>query len=248
MAEPVKLEQLTSSEGETFRQLYAIYAASIAAREQKRESWIAAMICFLPSIASRGEGRRPRRAGFSIPVRAGGWGCALLEFMAVASDQRNHGLGAELVLRARLMKAARAPRGTPAPRAAGGSTRTGKPPAIAALWTRQGGASTSASAALRLAKLRYLMPLPGEGSPPEMDLPHLPRRRRRSATRPQSRGLMERRPTKRRQTMARDHLPRGLPLLAGRSAPRADGGRPARSHTARLNEEGEPTWKVGPPS
>jgi len=28
MAEPVKLEQLESSEGETFRQLYAIYAAS----------------------------------------------------------------------------------------------------------------------------------------------------------------------------------------------------------------------------
>jgi hypothetical protein len=33
MGEPVKLQQLSSSEGETFRQLYAIYAASIAARE-----------------------------------------------------------------------------------------------------------------------------------------------------------------------------------------------------------------------
>ena len=98
MGEPVKLEQLESSEGETFRQLYAIYAASIAAREQKPEGWIAAMIGapdYRVWVAKAGG----RVQGFSILFVPSAGGFALLEYMAVAPAERNHGLGAELFRR-----------------------------------------------------------------------------------------------------------------------------------------------------
>src|SRR3954466_318775 len=95
MGEPLKLEQLASSDGETFRQLYAIYAASIAAREQKGESWIASMVGapeYRVWVATAGG----RVQGFSMLFMPGAGSFALLEYMAVAPDQRNHGMGAEL--------------------------------------------------------------------------------------------------------------------------------------------------------
>jgi GNAT superfamily N-acetyltransferase len=165
MAEPIKLEQLASSQGETFRQLYAIYAASIAAREQKRESWIAAMIDaaeYRVWVAKAGGLVR----GFSILFVPAAGGFALLEYMAVAPDQRNHGLGAELFRET--MKAALTPEARPLPvllevdsdreAASDRALRTRRE----RFYRRLG--------CLRIAGLRYLMPLPGEGSPPEMDL------------------------------------------------------------------------------
>jgi GNAT superfamily N-acetyltransferase len=165
MAESVKLEQLTSSEGETFGQLYAIYAASIAAREQKRESWIAAMIDapqYRVWVAKAGGLVR----GFSILFVPAAGGFALLEYMAVAPDQRNHGLGAELFRQT--MKQALTPEARPLPvvlevdsdreDASDRALRTRRE----RFYRRLG--------CLRLAGLRYLMPLPGEGAPPEMDL------------------------------------------------------------------------------
>ncbi len=165
MAEPVKLEQLESSEGETFRQLYAIYAASIAAREQKRESWIAAMIDapdYRVWVAKAGGLVR----GFSILFVPAAGGFALLEYMAVAPDQRNHGLGAELFRQT--MKQAVTPEARSLPvvlevdsdreDASDRALRTRRE----RFYRRLG--------CLRLAGLRYLMPLPGEGAPPEMDL------------------------------------------------------------------------------
>src|SRR3954465_20916 len=95
MGQSVKLEQLASSEGETFRQLYAIYAASIAAREQKGESWIASMIG-APEYRVRVAKAGGLVRGFSILFVPAASGFALLEYMAVAPDQRNHGIGAEL--------------------------------------------------------------------------------------------------------------------------------------------------------
>ena len=165
MAETVKLEQLESSQGETFRQLYAIYAASIAAREQKRESWIAAMIDapnYRVWVAKAGGLVR----GFSILFVPAAGGFALLEYMAVAPDQRNHGLGAELFRQT--MKQAVTPEARPLPvllevdsdreDASDRTLRTRRE----RFYRRLG--------CLRIAGLRYLMPLPGEGSPPEMDL------------------------------------------------------------------------------
>lgn len=165
MGELVKLEQLKSSEGETFRQLYAIYAASIAAREQKREAWLAAMVEapeYRVWVAKAGGLVR----GFSILFVPVAGGFALLEYMAVAPDQRNHGLGAELFRRT-------------VERAVDADER--KLPVLLevdsdrevcsdrALRTRREGFYRRLGC-LRIAGLRYLMPLAGEGSPPEMDL------------------------------------------------------------------------------
>jgi len=165
MAEPVKLEQLESSEGETFRQLYAIYAASIAAREQKREGWIAAMIDapeYRVWVAKAGGLVR----GFSILFVPADGSFALLEYMAVAPEHRNHGLGAELF---RLT-------------VAHAVTSEGRPlPVLLEVDSDREDASDRAIrtrrerfyrrlGCLRIAGLRYVMPLAGEGSPPEMDL------------------------------------------------------------------------------
>jgi GNAT superfamily N-acetyltransferase len=165
MAEPVKLEQLESSQGATFRQLYDIYAASIAAREQKPEGWIAAMIDapeYHVWVAKAGGVVR----GFSILFVPAAGGFSLLEYMAVAPEQRNHGLGAELFRRT--VEQAVAPGARPLPvllevdsdreDASDRALRTRREH----FYRRLG--------CLRLAGLRYLMPLPGEGAPPEMDL------------------------------------------------------------------------------
>jgi GNAT superfamily N-acetyltransferase len=165
MAEPIKLEQLASSEGETFRQLYAIYAASIAAREQKRESWIAAMVDaadYRVWVAKAGGLVR----GFSILFVPAAGGFALLEYMAVAPDQRNHGLGAELFRQA--MKAAVTPEGRPLPVLLEVDSDR-EPCSDRALRTRRERFYRRLGC-LRLAGLRYVMPLAGEGAPPEMDL------------------------------------------------------------------------------
>ncbi len=165
MGEPVKLEQLESSQGETFRQLYAIYAASIAAREQKPEAWIAAMIGapdYRVWVAKDGG----RVQGFSILFVPAAAGFALLEYMAVAPAERNHGLGAELFRR------------TVAHAAAPGE---GQRPVLLEVDSDREASSDRALrtrrerfyrrlGCLRIAGLHYLMPLGGEGSPPEMDL------------------------------------------------------------------------------
>jgi GNAT superfamily N-acetyltransferase len=165
MAEPIKLEQLESSEGETFRQLYAIYAASIAAREQKREAWIAAMIEapeYHVWVAKAGGLVR----GFSILFVSAAGGFALLEYMAVAPDQRNHGLGAELFRRT--VEHAVTPEGRKLPVLLEVDSDR-EDASDRAIRTRREGFYRRLGC-LRIAGLRYLMPLAGEGSPPEMDL------------------------------------------------------------------------------
>ncbi len=165
MAEPVKLEQLESSKGETFRELYAIYAASITAREQKREGWLAAMVGaaeYRVWVAKAGGFVR----GFSIMFVPAAGGFALLEYMAVAPDQRNQGLGAELFRRT--VEYAVTPEGR-------------KLPVLLEIDSDQEASSDQPIrerrerfyrrlGCLRIAGLHYLMPLAGEGSPPEMDL------------------------------------------------------------------------------
>jgi GNAT superfamily N-acetyltransferase len=165
MGEPVKLEQLESSEGETFRQLYAIYAASIAAREQKREAWIAAMIDapeYRVWVAKAGGLVR----GFSILFVPADGGFALLEYMAVAPDQRNHGLGAELFRRTVERAPPPGKRSLPVLLEVDSDREEASDRALRTrrerFYRRLG--------CLRIAGLRYRMPLAGEGPPPEMDL------------------------------------------------------------------------------
>jgi hypothetical protein len=165
MGEPVKLEQLESSAGETFRQLYAIYAASIAAREQKPEGWLAAMIGapqYRVWVAKAGGLVR----GFSILFVPAAGGFALLEYMAVAADRRNHGLGAELFRRTVERAVTPAERRLPVLLEVDSDREDASDRALRTrrerFYRRLG--------CLRIAGLRYLMPLAGEGPPPEMDL------------------------------------------------------------------------------
>jgi GNAT superfamily N-acetyltransferase len=165
MADVVELEQLESRDGETFRELYAIYAASIVAREQKPEGWIAAMVGapeYRVWVAKVGGFVR----GFSIVFQSATESFALLEYMAVASELRNQGLGRELFVRSVAFAA------TPQGR---------KLPVLLEIDSDREASSDRAMrtrreqfyrrlGCLRIAGLRYLMPLPGEGSSPEMDL------------------------------------------------------------------------------
>ncbi len=165
MADVVELEQLKSCDGETFRQLYGIYAASIVAREQKPEGWIGAMMGapeYRVWVAKEGGLVR----GFSIVFHSAAEGFALLEYMAVAPEKRNRGVGRELFLRS--VAFAVTPQGRVLPvlleidsdREASNdrAMRTRREQ----FYRRLG--------CLRIAGLRYLMPLPGEGTSPEMDL------------------------------------------------------------------------------
>jgi GNAT superfamily N-acetyltransferase len=104
--------------------------------------------------------------GFSILFVPAAGGFALLEYMAVAPGQRNHGLGAELFRQT--VEQAVTPEGRKLPvllevdsdreDASDRALRTRRE----RFYRRLG--------CLRIAGLRYLMPLPGAGSPPEMDL------------------------------------------------------------------------------
>jgi GNAT superfamily N-acetyltransferase len=89
------LEELTSPDGPSFRQLFAIYAASIDPREQKPEAWIRAMVV-APEYRVWMVQREGRVRGFSILFVPPGKGFALLEYMAVAPEERGHGFGAQL--------------------------------------------------------------------------------------------------------------------------------------------------------
>src|SRR5947207_2999988 len=161
----MKVEQLESSAGESFAQLYAIYAASIAAREQKDERWIAAMIGS-PAyrfFVSKADGVV---RGFSILFLPADEGFALLEYMAVATGERNHGLGAQLFRRTVERAVTPAGRALPVVLEIDSDREASNDHAIR---TRREGFYRRLGCR-RIAGLRYLMPLAGEGPAPEMDL------------------------------------------------------------------------------
>jgi GNAT superfamily N-acetyltransferase len=91
----VALELLTSADGALFRELFAIYASSIAASEQKPEAWLRAMVA-APEYRVWISQDAGHVLGFSILFVPPGGGFALLEYMAVAPGRRGHGFGAKL--------------------------------------------------------------------------------------------------------------------------------------------------------
>lgn len=170
------LEQLKSSEGEPFRQLYTIYAASITPREQKPEDWLGAMVR-APEYRVWIAKAAGRVLGFSILFLPPAAGFALLEYMAVAPERRGEGLGGKLFRRT--VEHAATPQG-------------GKLPVLLEIDSDREASSDRATrtnrerfyrrlGCMKLAGLRYLMPLRGVGPAPEMDLmvygaePRLPR-------------------------------------------------------------------------
>ena len=104
--------------------------------------------------------------GFSIVFHSVAGGFALLEYMAVAPDRRNQGLGAELFRRT--VEHALTPEGRQLPvlLEIDSDREASSDRAIRArrerFYRRLG--------CLRIAGLHYLMPLAGEGAPAEMDL------------------------------------------------------------------------------
>jgi GNAT superfamily N-acetyltransferase len=165
MADAVELEQLKSRDGETFGQFYAIYAASIVVREQKPQGWIGAMIGapeYRVWVARTGGVVR----GFSILFLPPAGGFALLEYMAVAQEQRNRGLGRQLFRRSLDCAVTSEGRRLPVVLEIDSDR---EPSSDRAMRTRREGFYRRLGC-VRIAGLHYIMPLPGEGSSPEMDL------------------------------------------------------------------------------
>lgn len=164
MVAPV-IELLTSADGALFRQLFAIYAASITPREQKPEAWVRAMVAapeYRVSIAQY-DGRV---LGFSILFVPPCEGFTLLEYMAVTPEKRGHGFGGELFRRTALHSLAADGARLPMVLEIDSDREASSDQAMRArranFYRRLG--------CVKVAGLEYRMPLQGAGSPPEMDL------------------------------------------------------------------------------
>jgi GNAT superfamily N-acetyltransferase len=161
----VTLEQLTSADGERFRQLFAIYAASIAPREQKPEDWLRAMVA-APEYRVWIAQDAGQVLGFSILFVPSGEGFALLEYMAVSAEKRGHGFGGDLFRRTVEHAATPQGAGVPVLLEVDSDREASSDQAVRTrrvhFYRRLG--------CVRIAGLRYLMPLRGVGPVPEMDL------------------------------------------------------------------------------
>jgi len=159
------VEQLRSCSGAPFREFYEIYAASIAAREQKPEAWVCAMVR-APEHSVWVMKRAGHVHAFSILFLSPAEQFALLEYMAVAPEGRNRGVGSALFKQT--VERAVTPDGSSLPillevdsdREASGDRqmRTRR----LQFYRRLG--------CVRISGLHYILPLPGHGPAPEMDL------------------------------------------------------------------------------
>ena len=165
MPDAEQLEQLKSCSEPDFRDFYNIYAASISAREQKPESWICKMVG-RPESTILLLKREGKVIGFSILFLPSSQAFGLLEYMAVRKEDRNRGLGAELFRRS--MECALKPEGRPIPILLEVDSDREQCSDQSLRARRQG--FYRRLGCLRIAGLRYILPLPGEGPPPEMDL------------------------------------------------------------------------------
>ena len=160
MTDRDQLEQLKSCDGPAFRELYEIYAVSIAARERKPEDWICSMVR-APEYTfwvMKGSGGIE---GFSILFLPHAERFALLEYMAVTPERRNRGVGSALFKRT----ATRAP-SLPILLEVDSDREASDDREIRTrrqqFYRRLG--------CVRIAGLHYILPLPGVGPVPEMDL------------------------------------------------------------------------------
>jgi ribosomal protein S18 acetylase RimI-like enzyme len=165
MPGPDKLEQLKSCDGADFEAFYRIYAESISQREQKSKAWICGMVrkSDYKFLLLK---RNNHIIGFSILFLPASESFGLLEYMAISAEHRNQGLGGELFQRSMQIVPAR--NGQPLPillevdsdreECADRKLRARRQQ----FYRRLG--------CLRLAGLHYILPLPGGGPPPKMDL------------------------------------------------------------------------------
>jgi len=164
MTDVDQVEQLKSCGGPPFRELYEIYSTSIAAREQKPEAWLCEMVR-APEYrvwVTKGAGRVQ---AFSILFLPPAERFALLEYMAVAPEQRNRGVGSEL-FKQTIERAATGAPSLPILLEVDSDREASHDRAMRTrrqqFYRRLG--------CVRISGLHYILPLPGEGPVPEMDL------------------------------------------------------------------------------
>lgn len=165
MSGPDQLEQLKSCTEPAFREFYQIYAASIAAREQKSEAWICEMVR-KPDNKVLVTKRSGHVKGFSILFLPRSQSFGLLEYMAVVREERNRGLGAEIFRRS--MEHALTPEGRAVPILL--EVDSDREHCFDQRLRMRRQQFYRRLGCLRIAGLHYILPLPGEGPPPEMDL------------------------------------------------------------------------------
>jgi GNAT superfamily N-acetyltransferase len=161
----VTLKQLTSADGAPFGQLFAIYAASITPREQKPEDWLRAMV-IAPEYRVWIAQDADRVLGFSILFRPPAKGFALLEYMAVSPEHRGQGFGGQLFRRTMEQAVTAQGAALPVLLEVDSDREASSDQAVRTrrlhFYRRLG--------CMKIAGLRYLMPLRGVGRAPEMDL------------------------------------------------------------------------------
>jgi len=156
--------QVTVTDGASLGELYRIYAESMSPREQKPRSEIAAMVtrsdytCLLAY-------REGIVIGFSILFLPSQEPFALLEYMAIDEAYRDIGAGAELFRHS--MDVVRSARGDITVLLEVDSDRE---PSTDRIMRRRRQFFYRRLGCVRIEGLRYQLPLPGDGKPPEMDL------------------------------------------------------------------------------
>lgn len=148
-------EPLAAADSSSFEEFYRIYKESIAVREQKPRDQIAALI-ERPDYRLLLARRSGRIVGFSVVFLPRHEPFALLEYMAIQEAERSGGIGAELFRRSLLDR-----------------------PVLLEVDSDQSGDWAINHRRIlfyrrlgcrRVEGLSYILPLPLEGPPPEMDL------------------------------------------------------------------------------
>jgi GNAT superfamily N-acetyltransferase len=159
----LKMQPITALD-QRFEALYAIYCESIGLREQKSKADLAATVS-KPNYRLLHAQADSSAVGFSIVFVAGGESFCLLEYMALDKSYRGRGVGAELF--EATVGTVYKERGAIPILVEVDSDREPSPDRVERrrrqnFYRRLG--------CRRITDCAYILPLPGENAPPEMDL------------------------------------------------------------------------------
>jgi hypothetical protein len=155
---------LISKNDDSFKDFLRIYKESMPVREQKSEAQIAAVLTRLDYQILLLK-RNNLTIGFSIIFIPHQESFCLLEYFAVDANYRNSGLGGQLFLRSAdnvFLKIGRIPMLL--------EVDSDREASVDQLIRKRRQQFYRRLHCLRIDNLPYILPLPGEGSPPQMDL------------------------------------------------------------------------------